>query len=44
MSDEQLIECIKNQNLFIREGQLKVLKLYENKKFNNFGAILEVDR
>lgn len=43
MSDEQIIECIKSQNKFIMEGELKVLKVYENKIFQNYGAILETD-
>lgn len=35
---------MKNQNEAMKNGEFKVLKIYENKRLNNFGAIDEVDR
>lgn len=43
-SDCQLIDEIKNQNVAMKDGKFKVIKIYENKGQNNFGAIVEVDR
>lgn len=43
-SDYELIDEIKRQNEYLKDGELKVIKIYENKRHNNFGAIVEIDR
>lgn len=42
-SESELIDAIKAQNDELKDGEIKVVKIYENKRLNNFGAIVEVD-
>lgn len=43
INNEQLIDCIKTQNEDLKDGFISVIKIFANKKRNNFGAIIEVD-
>lgn len=43
-NDSELIDVIKNQNEVLKNSDLKVLKIYENKRLRNYGAIVEIDR
>lgn len=38
-----IIECIKKQNEFVKDAEMKVLHLFENKYNETYGAIVEVD-
>lgn len=42
-SEQELIDVIKNQNETLKDSEIEVMKIYENKQFKNFGAIVELD-
>lgn len=42
-SEQDLIDVIKNQNEALKDSEIEVMKIYENKQLNNFGAIVEFD-
>lgn len=43
INEDELIDFLKKQNDVFNETKLKVLKLYKRDKFQNNGAIIEVD-
>lgn len=44
LSDEELIENITVQNEFMKNGKVKVVKIYENIRNKSFEAIIEVNK
>lgn len=44
MCEDDLVETIKAQNEFFKDRDIKLITTFENKRDQNFGAILEIDR
>lgn len=42
-NDVDIIECIKKQNEFVKDAEMKVLHVFEKKYNETYGAIVEVD-
>lgn len=42
--EDDLVETIKAQNEFLKNRDIKVITIFENKNHRNFGAILEFDK
>lgn len=43
LSEAEISENIKMHNEFMKSSTLKIIKVYENKKMKNYGAIIEID-
>lgn len=43
LTDTEIIDCIKSQNIDIRDAEIKVLSVYEIKNTESFGSIIEID-
>lgn len=43
LSENEVIENIKSQNEFMKESNIKVIKIYENNKRKNYGVVAEID-
>jgi len=44
LSEDDLVETIKAQNEFLKNRDVKVITIFENKKDRKFGAILEIEK
>lgn len=43
LSEDEMLKTMKEQNDFLKNSEIKIKTIFENKKRNDFGAILEID-
>lgn len=43
LSEDEMLKTMREQNEFLKNSEIKIKAIFENKKQNDFGAILEMD-